>query len=189
MLSRTFLHLSGIGPKKELALWKAGIFSWDQYERTLVGQRSLFADDQQSNAQHQLELSRRALELGDFDFFAERLPRSEHFRIALTSPKRVVFLDVETTGLSHYYDHLTLVGIGHNGSYSCCVRGSSRHQITEILAEAACLVTFNGTAFDLKFLRKEWPEVRLPKAHVDLRFLAKRVGLAGGQKAIEKTLG
>jgi hypothetical protein len=47
-----------------------------------------------------LEASRIALKRRNFDFFAERLPRREHYRIALTDPRSTVFLDIETTGLS-----------------------------------------------------------------------------------------
>ncbi len=39
------------------------------------------------------------------------------------------------------------------------------------------------------FLQKEYPILHLPIAHVDLRFLARRVGLSGGQKAVEREIG
>ena len=57
------------------------------------------------------------------------------------------------------------------------------------LRAASALVTFNGTLFDLAFLAKSFPVLSLPKVHADLRFLARRVGLTGGQKAIERKLG
>jgi predicted nuclease with RNAse H fold/dephospho-CoA kinase len=50
-------------------------------------------------------------------------------------------------------------------------------------------VTFNGTIFDLKFLRKELPQLQLPKGHVDLRFFGRPVGLKGPQKKIEIDIG
>ena len=51
------------------------------------------------------------------------------------------------------------------------------------------LVTFNGIRFDTKFITREFPEIILPESHVDLRYLCRRVGLTGGQKAIENELG
>lgn len=43
--------------------------------------------------------------------------------------------------------------------------------------------------FDLKFLKKEFDRLPLPKSHVDLRFLARSVGFSGGQKTVERALG
>jgi predicted nuclease with RNAse H fold/dephospho-CoA kinase len=57
------------------------------------------------------------------------------------------------------------------------------------LQRAAILVTFNGSGFDLPFLRYARPDVPMPKIHVDLRYLARRVGLTGPQKVIEPRIG
>jgi predicted nuclease with RNAse H fold/dephospho-CoA kinase len=98
-------------------------------------------------------------------------------------------LDIETTGLSHYYDYTTVVGVSIGKLYICYIRGDDIKIIREALGHSKCIVTFNGTVFDLKFLQKEYPILHLPIAHVDLRFLAKRVGLSGGQKAVEREIG
>lgn len=189
MLRSTFLHLPGIGAHKERLLWKARILTWDDYEQTFLAQRPLFAFDRGISAAAILEASQNALAKGDLDFFAERLPQREHYRIALTVPEKTVFLDIETTGLSQYYDHTTIVGLSSNDGYYCHIRHAGRERLREILSEAKCIVTFNGTLFDLKFVRKEFSELPLPKAHVDLRYLARSVGLSGGQKTVEQKLG
>jgi len=108
---------------------------------------------------------------------------------ALHGSSRVLFLDVETTGLSRYYDELTLVGWVLDGVYRVHIAGDDPEPLLSALRTASVLVTFNGTLFDLAFLTKSFPELSLPKIHADLRFLAKRAGLTGGQKAIEKELG
>ena len=108
---------------------------------------------------------------------------------ALHDASRVLFLDVETTGLSRHYDELTLVGWLLDGVYRVYVPGDDPQQLLSSLGMASALVTFNGTLFDLAFLSKSFPGLSLPRAHADLRFLAKRVGLTGGQKAIETELG
>jgi uncharacterized protein YprB with RNaseH-like and TPR domain len=101
----------------------------------------------------------------------------------------VLFLDVETTGLSRYYDELTLVGWVLDGVYRVRIAGDDPEPLLSALLTASVLVTFNGTLFDLAFLTKSFPGLSLPKIHADLRFLAKRAGLTGGQKVIEKELG
>jgi uncharacterized protein YprB with RNaseH-like and TPR domain/predicted nuclease with RNAse H fold/dephospho-CoA kinase len=111
------------------------------------------------------------------------------FEPALADPANVIFLDVETTGLSWYYDELTLVGWAQGGNYHVHVAGEDPAFLLGSLAGAAALVTFNGTLFDLRFLKKSFCDLRLPPVHVDLRYLAKRAGLTGGQKAIEQILG
>ncbi|HVA12925.1 MAG TPA: ribonuclease H-like domain-containing protein, partial [Stellaceae bacterium] len=114
----------------------------------------------------------------------------QHIVSALSDDvSRVLFLDVETTGLSRYYDRLTLVGWLMDGVYRVWVPGDDPEPLLAALRSAAALVTFNGTLFDLAFLSKSYPGLALPKVHADLRFLARRIGLTGGQKAIEAELG
>jgi uncharacterized protein YprB with RNaseH-like and TPR domain/predicted nuclease with RNAse H fold/dephospho-CoA kinase len=107
----------------------------------------------------------------------------------LENSRSVVFLDVETTGLSWFYDELTLVGWASDGAYRVHIAGEDPTDLLNALAGARTLVTFNGTLFDLKFLKKTFGEISLPRVHVDLRYLSKRVGLTGGQKSIETELG
>lgn len=108
---------------------------------------------------------------------------------ALSDTRKVLFLDVETTGLSRYYDQLTLVGWLLDGVYRVYIPGDDPQPLLRSLESASALVTFNGTLFDLAFLAKSFPGIVLPKVHADLRFLARRIGLTGGQKAIESELG
>jgi len=109
--------------------------------------------------------------------------------VSLANAERVIFLDVETTGLSWFYDEITIIGWARDGIYKVLLKGDDPQPLIADLAAADVLVTFNGTLFDLRFLRKALGDVRLPTTHIDLRFLAKRVGLSGGQKSIEKVLG
>ena len=91
---------------------------------------------------------------------------------ALHGSSRVLFLDVETTGLSRYYDELTLVGWVLDGVYRVHIAGDDPEPLLSALRSASVLVTFNGTLFDLAFLTKSFPGLSLPKVHADLRFLA-----------------
>lgn len=189
MLRNTFIHLRGFGPKKEKTLWELGIFTWDDFERRFLTQGTLFPSSLEIELVRALTESRDALDHDDCDYFAERLPKTEHYRIALANPNSTVFLDIETTGLSQYYDHTTLIGLADVNRYHLYTKGDDIGPIADILARATCVVTFNGTMFDLKFLQKEFPDLRVPKAHVDLRFFGLRVGLRGSQKYIEQQLG
>ena len=109
--------------------------------------------------------------------------------LCATYPDRVLFLDIETTGLSHYYDEITIVGWSLDGRASTLVRGADSSCLFEECEKAKVLVTFNGIRFDKRFLLQEFPDLILPDVHIDLMYLCRRVGLTGGQKAIENSLG
>ena len=190
-MQRTFLHLPRIGLLTEQKLWRKGVRTWDDLEAAYCDVPDLFGHSS-SPLLKAITASRKALETQDAAFFARRLPPREHYRIAAEFPTQTVFLDIETTGLSLYYDTITLIGCARDGCYACHIMGVDddySNAVVDLLREAKCLVTFNGTVFDLKFLAKYLPDLHLPEAHVDLRYLARRVSLKGGQKEVEKALG
>ena len=187
MLYHTFLHLPGVGRVTERRLWERGVTTWDEYERAFRTQGELFP--RLRSAQSTLDASRAALVASDASFFTERLPSRELYRIALSFPERVLFLDIETTGLSHVYDRLTVLGWRYRGEYGADVGGDVSGRFREVLRDARVLVTFNGIRFDVPFLRYQHPDLDFPTCHVDLRYLVRQVGLSGGQKGVEQDLG
>lgn len=188
MLCATFRHLiRGINAEREIGLWKNGILTWDDFDNCSPIQESLFPEDRARVSP--LSAARAALQRGDLAYFANALPPREHFRIPLEVPEKTIFLDIETTGLSRYYDRITMVGWSYQGRYRAFVCGHDESELHSVLQDAQVVVTFNGSLFDLPFLRSGFADLSIPRVHIDLRFLAKRVGLTGGQKAIEKVLG
>lgn len=184
-IKSTFIHLKKIGLKTERLLWEKNILSWSDYQ-TNIEKKDLFFDFSSSK----LVDSHKAYDLGDIDFFAENLPRNEYYRLALSFPKDVIFLDIETTGLSRYYDHITMVGWSINGKYDYYVQGlHSEDKLIGELKKAKIIVTFNGSIFDIPFIKNYFPNIEVPLCHVDLRFFAKKMDLGGGQKAIENEIG
>src|SRR4051812_11842619 len=67
-------------------------------------------------------------------------------------PTGVMFLDIETTGLSRYYDQVTLVGYEMDGQYHVVLAGADPSHFLEALGRASSIVTFNGSTFDIPFL-------------------------------------
>lgn len=189
LITSTFCHLRGISEDREQALWKSGVANWDDFERKYQPQLSLFSGGTRANALlRELELSRRALDERQLEYFAEKLPKREHYRLAYAFPEDTVFLDIETTGLSRYYDYITVVGLSRGKTYHIHLRGADPRPMLDAINSARVLVTFNGSLFDVPFLLQEFSAARIPKVHVDLRFLARRVGLRGGQKDLEEKL-
>ena len=188
LLRRSFQHLPGISPAKEAKLRSEGLQDWNELlSRTRV-QLDLFRK-RGSELSCAVEASERALANGDIEFFKERLPKREFYRIAASFPERCVFLDIESTGLSKYYDQVTLVGWSVGSRYEVLIDPTDTSQLERELRDRPVVITFNGTLFDLPFLTNRFKTDWSSAAHVDLRYLAKRVGLIGGQKKIEVTIG
>lgn len=113
----------------------------------------------------------------------------EQLALCAAYPDRIMFLDIETTGLSHYYDEITTVGWSIGGRAETFIKGGDAAHLLRDAASAKVLVTFNGIRFDARFLRQEFPNIALPAVHIDLMYLCRRLGLKGGQKSIETELG
>lgn len=112
-----------------------------------------------------------------------------HLEALRTRWDSVLFLDIETTGLSRHYHHVTVIGLSLAGEYAAWVRGDDETVLRDAVRRARTVVTFNGSQFDLPFLRHHIPNLQLPPEHIDLRYACRHLGLTGGQKRIERELG
>ena len=94
-----------------------------------------------------------------------------------------------TTGLSSVFDTLTMVGLYDGRHYQVFVDGDNRLDLPRHLQKYSVVVTFNGSGFDLRFLRLTFPDLRFPPIHIDLRWVTPRLGMKGGLKEVESKLG
>jgi uncharacterized protein YprB with RNaseH-like and TPR domain len=186
MLQNTFIHLPGIGPHRERWLWQRGCVDWDCF---------LSAVDAGELPGHVLESlaplvqqSVEALAGRDAAFFGARLPSRESWRLYSDFAEQALFLDIETTGLSASYDDVTVIGTFGRGRPALFINGINLHEFPAYVARFPLLITFNGSQFDLPFLRTHFPQARLDQAHIDLRFVLGSLGYRGGLKAVERNL-
>ena len=187
LLEATFSHAQGIGATTERRLWQAGARNWQAYLDVPDTHWPLSAT-QRALLTPTIEESHLRLEAEDFAWFARLLPASEHWRAVPAFGHRLAFVDIETTGGMDPSD-LTVVGIFDGHTMRQFVQGVNLHEVPEALADAAILVTFFGTGFDLPFLKRAFPQMRLPQMHVDLCYLLRKLGYRGGLKSIETQLG
>ncbi len=174
MLRHSFIHVPGVGDKRERDLWRKGFVDWDAF-------RQLYPP----GAWRDLILDRL-----DDEAAARALPRREAWRLAAEFPRRTLFLDIETTGLSFEGDSVTCVGVSDGRSVAAYVRGQNLSSFPEALSGVELLVTYNGSMFDVPVLQRAFPRVDFARFHhIDLRFPLHRLGLKGGLKGVEKTLG
>jgi uncharacterized protein YprB with RNaseH-like and TPR domain len=100
-----------------------------------------------------------------------------------------LFLDIETTGLSGLTDEVTVIGALGDGELSVFIQGINLEEFPAFVERFPLLVSFNGSQFDVPFLRAHFPRARLDQSHIDLRFVLASLGYKGGLKAVESRLG
>ncbi len=186
MLRQTFLHVPGVGYRTEERLWRTGIESWEDVRtaKAMALPRHL-----RSILEGELASSEDALRRGRYRYFRVRLPSREHWRAWPEFRGKVAFLDIETTGLDIGRDALTVVGLYDGSRRRSFVRGENLEDLPKALEDRQLLVTFNGLRFDVPFLRRAFPRVRLDQLHFDLMDPLHRLGYWGGLKRIERRLG
>ncbi|MDR2300478.1 MAG: ribonuclease H-like domain-containing protein [Deltaproteobacteria bacterium] len=183
ILEHTFIHLGLVSSHEERSLWGEGVRTIDDLIKRSPGCR----DEKVAKA---IAKTKRALEERDHVFFAKALPKDQLFRVAVAYPQETAFLDIETTGLSRTRNQITIVGWTLGEAFKVIVYGrDDPAELYDDLAKSKALVTFNGTSFDLPFLKSAFPDLGFPLAHVDLRYLCKSLNLVGGQKSIERQIG
>jgi hypothetical protein len=104
----------------------------------------------------------------------------------------VACLDIETTGQAPPYDETTVVGVyrpGRGLTQLVAGRDLSGDAVDAALEGVKLLVTFFGVSFDVPFLKREFSYLQLEFPHYDICFAAKRLGIKGGLKKVEKQFG
>jgi hypothetical protein len=187
MLRHTFIHLPGVGAQRERALWKRGILDWDRFLQ--AAENGLLRQNVYESAVPLVRKSLDAVKAGDASFFHNRLPSRETWRLYPEFTDRALFLDIETTGLSPHYDQVTMIGALGGGEPALFIKGVNLDRFPAYVRQFPLLVTFNGSQFDVPFLRAHFPRARLDQAHIDLRFVLASLGYRGGLKAVERALG
>jgi hypothetical protein len=184
MLQRTFQLIPGVGPWKEKDLWARGIQTWDDFPETgvVLGQKL------DEGARRRLAMAREALERRDLKGLAALVPPREHWRLYPEFARDAVYFDIETDGAQDQVP--TVVALFDDGGLSVFIQGRNMDALPEAMAERRLWVTFNGSCFDVPVLRQYFGRsFPTPDAHIDLRFVCRRLGMGGGLKEIEDKLG
>ncbi|MCI4356856.1 MAG: ribonuclease H-like domain-containing protein [Thermoplasmata archaeon] len=186
MIRSTFLHIPGVGPVTEAELWRRGVRDWSDVERS--ARLAELPESLTGRLRTAVQESEAALAERRVDYFARRLPPSEHWRLYPSFRQETAFLDIETTGLSPYEGIVTVVSIHGGGHTRTFVADEDLEELPAYLRRFRLLSTFNGRLFDVPFLESRFPGMLVPSVHIDLRFLLYRLGYSGGLKRIEQTL-
>jgi hypothetical protein len=105
------------------------------------------------------------------------------------------YLDIETTGLSRFYDYITVIGI-----YLCNSKDDkliqlvgeqvTRDNLLKALKGVNTIYTYNGSRFDFPFIDSSLGiDLESEFCHHDLMYDCWRNNLYGGFKSVEQQLG
>ncbi|MFT3836091.1 MAG: ribonuclease H-like domain-containing protein [Myxococcaceae bacterium] len=183
-LERTLQLSKGVGPYRERDLWAQGIASWADFEAAA-------AKGVVMNARLDQELlaaigqARQNLTSGEVSALAAMVPEREHWRLYPYFSKRAAFLDVEADGEGE----LTVAGVMDEHGVATFIKGRNLHELPVRLANSDVWVSFNGGSFDLPVMRKNFEGMPVPKVHLDLKVILRKVRQQGGLKEIEERLG
>ncbi|GAB4388264.1 MAG: ribonuclease H-like domain-containing protein [Thermodesulfovibrionales bacterium] len=190
MIRHTFSLLDGIGEKLEKRLWRSGILTWDDFLAS--GEVDFLSSERKRLLDSALSSALSELDRGNSLYFADNLRSREHWRLFETFRGEAVCLDIETNGRMPWAGgYITVVGLYDGFDYRVLVRGDglSPERLADELSAYKYLITFYGSAFDVPFLERSVPGLRVGIPHFDLCFGARKLGLKGGLKKIERTMG
>ena len=184
MIQNTFCHILRITVATERQLWADGVTCGEQLCQCSHPKMS---PAKRRAAEIHLAESREHLQAGNPAYFADHLASREHWRLLRDFRTTAAFVDIETTGLGSY-DQFTTIALFDGRQICHYIQGRNLEQFGYDIQQYRLLVTFNGKCFDVPFIERALG-VRLPQAHVELRYVLKALGYSGGLKAVEKRLG
>ncbi len=185
MLYQSFLHLPGVGEQEERRLWSYGVKDWWDF----LAEESLPGLSPGRLSRLKDKLRRTVALLDEPDALARIFPKRHHWRLYRHLRDRALFLDIETNGLARDQAQITVIGLARAGEYRAYIAGEDLEEALPIISSASVIITFGGAHFDLPFLQAKYPWLSPPPIHLDLCPLLRRLGLKGGLKRIEKTIG
>ena len=185
MLKNTFQHIPGIGKKTEERIWSAGAEDWSCLDKP-----------------HHINLPRKKIETlaaccresrvqfarENPVYFEDLLSASLGWRLFPEFRDHSVYLDIETDGLDSYYGHITTIALYDGTDIFWYVKGKNLDDFVADIKKYKVVITYNGKTFDIPFIR-EYFHIKLPHAHIDLRYVLASLGFKGGLKRCEKALG
>lgn len=182
MLEQTFCHIHGIGRATEQTLWTKGIRRWQD----LLARPGLAGRVSAQEIVSTLQESLRAI--GDDPcFFSSRLKQADSWRLFPHYRRKAGYLDIETTGLGEDCE-ITTIALYDGERVRTYINGRNLEAFVDDIQAIELFITFNGIVFDIPVIENYF-RIKLEQPHIDLRYVLAGLGIKGGLKRCEKSLG
>ena len=183
MIKNSFVFLEKVGKNLEKSIWKQEINDWNDFLR--IDKIKGISKLKKEYYNRRIKEASDALIEENYNYFKEKLPQKEMWRLYTEIKEECCFLDIEINGNGK----IILVGISDYYNTNFFVKGVNLdcNNLERELSKYKAIITFNGGAFDLPKLRKELG-LNQNLIHIDLKPLCVNLGLKGGLKEVEKRL-
>jgi uncharacterized protein YprB with RNaseH-like and TPR domain len=185
MLRHTFCHIPGIGVTTEKRLWADGIESW---ESALEPGSTRMTPRRRETVARYVAESKIHEEGQNPRYFADLLPANLHWRLFPEFRDGVAYVDIETTGLEPWDHSITSIALFDGSRIKTYVQGQNLEDFERDIEDYKIIVSYNGKCFDIPFIQWYF-RTRLHHVQIDLRYVLKSLGYAGGLKGCEAQLG
>lgn len=182
-LKSSFCILPGIRYGSEKTLWEMGIKDWDQF----LGRKKFTSSVNFEPLEKTILKAKSDLENGKSDFL-NNFNNRDLWRVYETFKDNCLYVDLETTGLSVENDEITLIGV-FDGKKTYVFEKSDFKDFENLLKKYPLLVTYNGQLFDVPFLKRKFPNVKINQTNLDLRWPLANLGVRGGLSGAEDQFG
>lgn len=185
-LFNSFTFVKGIGVKAEVTLRELGICCWND---VIKEQRpELFPKQKWYALWNGVNSAIEALKTLDISQLTNLIPKVQHWKMIPNFIDRIAYLDIETTGLSPRYSHITTIAVYDGTKVHDFIRGDNLKEFPAFISKFPAITTFYGKSFDIPFIKHEMG-IDFNQIHFDVCFLLKRLKISGGLKKIERRFG
>ncbi len=185
MLKKSFIHLKGIGNKKEKVIWGDKFYGWDSI---LDKNNPNLSKERVEYMIEEITVSKKQLELKNANYFYKLLPPKEQWRLFGEFKEDCLFLDVETNGSNPESSIITTIATYDGKTIRHYVNDENLDEFINDIYKYKILVTYNGKCFDVPFIERFF-NINIDHAQIDLRYILSTLGFKGGLKSCETQLG
>jgi len=182
----SFTFVKGIGIKTETTHRDLGIYCWNDVIKKQCPE--LFPKQKWYALWNGVNSAIKALKTFDIPQLTSLIPKIQHWKMIPNLIDHIAYLDIETTGLSPHYSHITTIAVYDGTKVHDFVRGDNLHEFPAFISKFPAITTFYGKAFDIPFIKQEMG-IDFNQIHFDVCFLLRRLKIKGGLKNIEKRFG
>ncbi|MFP4403800.1 MAG: ribonuclease H-like domain-containing protein [Candidatus Woesearchaeota archaeon] len=187
MIKNSFIFLDKISFKKEKFLWDSNIKDWNSFIKT----KKIKNISKKFKTFYDLKLKEasNALIENNSSYFYDKFSFANSYRLFDYFSDEAVFIDIEVTGVKRF-DDIIAIGLFDGFDYKLMIKNVNLDMnfFFQEMKKYKIIVSFNGSCFDIPFIKKRYKNI-IPKIPIiDLKYLALKLGFSGGLKNIEKQL-